>query len=107
MCPLTSAGLDDRRNPDPEAFDIDRPDRAHITFSIGVHTCIGNMLARLEMRVFTRTWLERIPHFSLASEDKPAWRPGLVMALEHLPLRWETPRHAGNRLATSKSTGVL
>jgi cytochrome P450 len=107
MCPLTSAGLDDRRNPDPEAFDIDRPDRAHITFSIGVHTCIGNMLARLEMRVFTRTWLDRIPHFSLASEDKPAWRPGLVMALEHLPLRWEAPTHAGSRLADSKSTGVL
>ncbi|MGE4430926.1 MAG: cytochrome P450 [Sphingobium sp.] len=91
ICPLTSAGLDDRRNNDPEVFDIDRPDRAHITFSIGAHTCIGNILARLEMRVFTRIWLERIPRFSLASDEKPAWRPGMVMALEHLPIKWDVP----------------
>lgn len=89
ICPLTAAGLDDRRNPDPERFDIDRPARAHITFSIGPHTCIGNTLARLEMRVFTRVWLERIPHFALASGEKPPWRPGMVMALEHLPLKWD------------------
>ena len=91
ICPLTAAGLDDRRNPDPETFDIDRPDRQHITFSTGAHTCIGNMLARLEMRVFTREWLRRVPRFSLASTDKPAWRPGMVMALEHLELAWDVP----------------
>ncbi|NLR72977.1 cytochrome P450 [Novosphingobium sp. ERN07] len=89
ICPLTSAGLDERRNPDPEAFDIDRPDRGHITFSIGAHTCIGNMLARLEMRVFTREWLKRIANFTLDGADKPSWRPGMVMALEHLKLKWD------------------
>lgn len=91
ICPLTAAGLDDRRNPDPETFDIDRKDRGHITFSIGAHTCIGNMLARLEMRVFTREWLRRVPHFALADDDSPAWRPGMVMALEHLRLKWDVP----------------
>ncbi|HZV08555.1 MAG TPA: cytochrome P450, partial [Novosphingobium sp.] len=94
MCPLTAAGLDPRRNPQPETFDIDRADRGHITFSIGAHTCIGNMLARLEMRVFTRVWLERIGAFALAGADRPAWRPGLVMALEHLRLQWKAPGNA-------------
>lgn len=89
ICPLTAAGLDERRNPDPEKFDIDRKDRGHITFSIGAHTCIGNMLGRMEMRVFTQTWFERVGRFSLAGDDGPKWRPGMVMALESLPLKWE------------------
>lgn len=94
ICPLTAAGLDERRNPDPEKFDLDRANRGHLTFSIGAHTCIGNMLARMEMRVFTDVWLKRIPHFSLASDAKPQWRPGMVMALEHLPLKWDVPARA-------------
>lgn len=94
LCPLTSAGLDDRHNPDPETFDIDRKDRAHITFSIGPHTCIGNMLGRLEMRVFTEVWLKRIPSFRLTSTGTPAWRPGMVMALESLPIAWDVPAKA-------------
>ena len=91
ICPLTAAGLDARRNPDPETFDLDRKDRAHITFSIGAHTCIGNMLGRMEMRVFTEVWLKRIGHFRLAPQGKPKWRPGMVMALESLPIAWDVP----------------
>ncbi|WP_395335687.1 cytochrome P450 [Novosphingobium sp. BL-8H] len=88
ICPLTAGGLDPRRNPHPEQFDIDREDRGHITFSIGAHTCIGNMLGRMEMRIFTRAWLERVGPFAIAGDLRPKWRPGMVMALEHLPLRW-------------------
>ena len=71
ICPLTAAGLDERRNPDPQTFDLDRANRGHITFSIGAHTCIGNMLGRLEMRVFTDVWLKRVGHFRLAPQGKP------------------------------------
>ena len=91
ICPLTAAGLDERRNPDPQTFDLDRANRGHITFSIGAHTCIGNMLGRLEMRVFTDVWLKRVGHFRLAPQGKPKWRPGMVMALESLPLEWDVP----------------
>ena len=88
MCPLTMAGLDDRKNPNPEMFDIDRAAREHITFSTGPHLCIGNILARSEMRVFTQEWLRRIPSFAIAPGTKLEWRPGLVMSLPHLPLVW-------------------
>ncbi|PTR12585.1 MULTISPECIES: cytochrome P450 [unclassified Novosphingobium] len=94
ICPLTAGGLDPLRNPDPESFDLDRKDRGHITFSIGAHTCIGNVLARMEMRVFTNVWLERIGHFQLGVEGKTPWRAGMVMGLEHLPLTWKVPAHA-------------
>ena len=91
LCPLTAAGLDDRKNPEPEKFDLDRKNRQHITFSIGAHTCIGNMLGRMEMRVFTEVWLRRVKNFSLASDAKPDWRPGTVMALKNLPVKWDVP----------------
>ena len=89
LCPLTTAGMDERRNPEPERFDLERKDRGHITFSIGAHTCLGNMLGRMEMGVFTEIWLQRIPEFELDKIETLDWRPGLVMALEHLPLKWD------------------
>ncbi|GFE82055.1 cytochrome P450 [Steroidobacter agaridevorans] len=88
MCALPVAGRDDRKNPDPERFDIDRQDRQHIAFSIGAHTCIGNVLARAEMRTFTEAWLRRIPNFRMAPGAKLEWRGGSILALTHLPLEW-------------------
>lgn len=88
LCPLTMAGMDDRKNPNPEQFDLDRKNRAHITFSTGPHICIGNILARNEMRVFTEEWLKRIPTFEIEPGTQLQWRPGLVMSLSNLPLRW-------------------
>lgn len=90
-CPLTLAGLDDRVNPEPEKFDIDRPERKHITFSYGPHVCIGNILARAEMRVFTEEWLKRVDSFRIVPGTKLEWRGGGVMSLAELPVEW-TPR---------------
>ncbi len=89
MCALPVAGRDDRKNPDAQRFDIDRQDRQHIAFSIGAHTCIGNVLARAEMRTFTEAWLKRIPNFRMAPGAKLEWRGGSILALTHLPLEWK------------------
>jgi cytochrome P450 len=88
LCVLTLAGRDERKNADPDRFDIDRKNREHIVFSTGAHTCIGNILARAEMRIFTEEWVKRIPEFRHAPGVKLEWRPGLVMSLPHLPLEW-------------------
>jgi cytochrome P450 len=87
-CALPLAGLDERKNPDPERFDIDRKNRQHIVFSTGAHTCIGNILARAEMRVFTQEWLKRVPRFRLSATKPVVWRAGQVMSCQHLPLEW-------------------
>jgi cytochrome P450 len=88
LCPLTLAGVDERKNQNPERFDIDRKDRAHLVFSTGAHMCIGNLLARAEMRVFTHEWLKRIPAFRLAAGSTLKWRPTLHLSLTNLPLEW-------------------
>ncbi len=90
LCPLALGGMDDRANPNPEAFELDREKRKHITFSSGAHVCIGNILARAEMRIFTEEWLKRVPRFRIPAGTNLEWRAGLVMALMSLPLEWPT-----------------
>ena len=91
MCALPIAGRDDRKNADPDRFDLDRKDRQHITFSTGAHTCIGNVLARAEMAAFTTAWLKRIPSFSIVPGAALEWRGGTILALRSLPLVWKLP----------------
>ena len=90
MCPTSSAGHDDRANPDPGNFDIDRQGRNFMTFSAGPHICIGNLLARSEIRIFTEEWLKRIPRFSIEPGIDPGFRSAPHLTMTHLPLRWNT-----------------
>jgi cytochrome P450 len=89
LCPLPLAGMDERKNPHSERFDLDRQGRQHIAFSSGPHICIGNVLARAEMRIFTERWLKRVPRFQIVSGTHLEWRTGLIFALHHLPLEWD------------------
>jgi cytochrome P450 len=82
------AGRDEYIHENPNTFDIDRPNKRHLTFSTGPHTCIGNHLARMELRILTEEWLRRIPRFSLAPKADYRFRLGNINALNSLPLVW-------------------
>jgi len=56
----------------PEKIDIDRKGvRNHLAFGRGIHFCVGNQLARMEMRVAITRLLERLVDIRL-SADHPA-----------------------------------
>jgi cytochrome P450 len=56
-----SANHDERVFPDPETFDITRTGtKAHWAFGHGIHYCLGNAVARLEIRCGLRALIERI-----------------------------------------------
>jgi cytochrome P450 len=68
---LGAANRDPRRYRDPDAFDIFRDPRQHISFGDGPHMCLGMHLARLETRVLLNAVLDRLPGLRLdpAAED--------------------------------------
>ncbi|HUB41742.1 MAG TPA: cytochrome P450 [Streptosporangiaceae bacterium] len=80
-------------NRDPGAFDepdrlkIDRPDASrHLSFSLGIHHCLGAALARLEARIAIEELTRRYPALEMAGT--PARRPLLVLrGYEKVPVR--------------------
>lgn len=56
----------------PDAFRIDRDQPSLMSFGAGVHMCLGQHLARLEMTIFFEEFLARVEHFELAGETANA-----------------------------------
>jgi cytochrome P450 family 142 subfamily A polypeptide 1 len=70
-----SANRDETVFEDPFRFDIERTPNDHVAFGFGPHFCLGNSLARLELKVMFDRLLDRLPDLRLASPDEPAYRP--------------------------------
>lgn len=73
---------------EPERMDVSRTPNPHLSFSRGIHFCLGAPLARLEGQVAINAILERFPRLRLAHPERPVvWREQLVLrGLESLPL---------------------
>ncbi|MBN0046951.1 cytochrome P450 [Streptomyces actuosus] len=69
----------------PERLDLTRSDNPHISFSAGIHYCIGAPLARVELAASMRALLTRAP--ALAPAAEPARKPNFVIrGLTALPV---------------------
>ncbi len=62
---------------DPARFDVTRAENPHISFSLGIHYCLGAPLARLELQVAVATLLRRLPNLRQAQE--PEYRDSYVI----------------------------
>lgn len=65
IAPTELYALSPQMNADPMVFDLDRKVRNHMAFGGGHHTCPGQFLARMEMKVLLEEWFARIPRFEL------------------------------------------
>jgi cytochrome P450 len=86
---LAQANLDPAVFPDPLVCNPDRAAINHLTFNSGPHRCIGQHLARIELRVMYEEWLTRIPAFRPDPDRQPMMHGGMVMGVESLPLVWD------------------
>ncbi|MEU1849595.1 cytochrome P450 [Streptomyces sp. NPDC019990] len=72
-----SANHDPEVFTDPGRLDLARTDNPHISFSAGIHYCIGAPLARIELAASMGALLEKAPTLRLATE--PTRKPNFVI----------------------------
>jgi cytochrome P450 len=87
---LGAANRDPGFHADPDAFDIFREDKQHLSFGDGAHKCLGMHLARLEMRVLLTAVLDRLPGLRLDPDaDDPHIHGLLFRSPPNLPVRFD------------------
>ncbi|GGK81705.1 cytochrome P450 [Planomonospora parontospora subsp. parontospora] len=89
---LNTANRDPERFPDPHVLDLRRNDGSHLAFGHGIHQCLGQQLARVEMRVALPALVRRFPSLRLAvPAEEVALRPEAadIHGVKSLPVAWD------------------
>jgi cytochrome P450 len=77
--------------PDPDVVNFDRTPNPILSFGRGIHACLGQQLARMEMQVLWTTLLKRLPNIRLAvGPSEVPWRSAdsATTGPAHLPVTW-------------------
>jgi cytochrome P450 len=73
---VAAANRDPRRWSDPHRYDPFREPMSHLGFGRGPHFCMGNQLARMEMRTSLELILDRFPDIALDTSADPPYVTG-------------------------------
>ena len=85
---LGAANRDPRKFEDPDRFDITRRTAGHVGYGIGVHMCVGALLARLEGEVLLETLARRVRVLRISGPLKRRYN-NTLRGLTSLPLTVE------------------
>ena len=90
---ITAANLDPAEFPEPELFNLDRPNlKKLLSFGAGRHVCAGQHLARLEAKVAFEELHRRIPSLRLAPRFELKYVPTVMnVIIERLVVEWDVP----------------
>ncbi len=91
VCQVASGNRDQARFPDrPDELDVTRPGGPHLAFGHGIHQCLGQQLARVEMKAALSALFERFPTLRLAVpvEEVPMREDMIVYGVHELPVTW-------------------
>ena len=82
-----SGNRDDAVFEEPDRLDIERPNaRQHLSFGFGVHRCMGNRLAELQLRILWEELLQRFEKIEVQAEPERTFS-SFVNGYTHLPVR--------------------
>ncbi|WP_148311205.1 cytochrome P450, partial [Rhodococcus opacus] len=86
-----SANHDDAMFDDGDRFDITRENAdEHLAFGWGIHHCLGQALARMEMRVMLEETTKRLPHLNLVEGQEWTYSPNTSFrGPEHVQVQWD------------------
>jgi len=87
---LNAANRDPGMFPDPDRLDLTRADaRQHVAFGYGIHQCLGQPLARMELQVLLPEIFRRLPNLSVVTDkDIPFKDASEVYGVQSLPVTW-------------------
>ena len=82
-----SGNRDEEVIENPNAFIIDRPNvRRHLAFGFGIHRCVGNRLAELQLKIIWEEIFKRFPKIDVVGEPRRVLS-AFVKGYESLPVR--------------------
>ncbi|GAA5088726.1 cytochrome P450 [Nocardia iowensis] len=87
---VQAANRDPAKFDEPDIFDIRRSAVGHVGFGHGVHQCLGQQLARVEMRIALPALVNRFPTLRLAvpAADIPLRHDMDIYGVHRLPVTW-------------------
>ncbi|MDZ4818028.1 MAG: cytochrome P450, partial [Planctomycetota bacterium] len=69
-------------------FNIERKPNSHVAFGVGIHYCLGAILAETEVEIVLATMMARLPSLKLATQEI-RWKPShLLRQLERLSVEY-------------------
>ncbi|MDQ0464898.1 cytochrome P450 [Caulobacter ginsengisoli] len=83
-----SGNRDEEVFEDPDAFRADRTSGKHLAFGYGAHVCLGQHLAKMEMRILFEELLPRLKSLELAGEPRMS-QANFVSGPKTLPIKYE------------------
>ena len=91
---ISAANSDPSVFPNPRNFDILRDTTGHLTFSYGVHQCIGQGVARAELEAVFNVIFDRLPGLKLAIDPNEVEyvTDNIVLGVKALPVSWNQDR---------------
>lgn len=87
---LPAANRDPAKFACPATLDIDRETSGHVAFGFGIHQCLGQNLARVELRAGFSALLQAFPglRLAVAVDEVPLRLQGSVFGVKTLPVSW-------------------
>jgi cytochrome P450 len=87
---LAAADRDATQFPEPDVLDLARPTSQHVAFGHGIHQCLGQQLARVEMKIGYSALFRRFPtlHLAIPPSEVPMRDDMFIYGVHRLPVAW-------------------
>ncbi|WP_144836380.1 cytochrome P450 [Kocuria rosea] len=69
-----------------DVFDLDRSASGHVAFGMGLHQCVGQPIARIEIELVLQALARRVDRIELTGEPSP-WIHNVLRGFARMPLR--------------------
>jgi cytochrome P450 len=85
-----AANRDPAAFPDPDRFDVPRDASRHVAFGFGIHQCLGQILARMELQTVFPLLLQRLPKLRVAAKEGDIrFKDDMqIYGVHNLPVAW-------------------